>query len=113
MRQDIRQDIRIGVCLSTYGVEQEDHEQHTQASDIGTHRRRALCGRAVTFATHMLFATVYLFLGDPARVAEANDGLRARLLRQPAFRGAKQFLWKRGRGRRVAAALVCVVGELV
>ena len=35
------------------------------ANNIGTHCRRALCGRAVTFATHMLSETVYLFLGDP------------------------------------------------
>jgi len=59
------------------------------ASDIGTHRRPALCGSAVTFATHMLSETVYCFWGDPAQVVEANVGLRARRPRRPAFRGAE------------------------
>ena len=59
------------------------------ASDIGTHRRLALCGRAVTFATHMLAETVFLFLGDRAKVAEANDGLRPRRPHRHDFRGAE------------------------
>jgi len=48
------------------------------ASDIGTHRRLALCGCLVTIATHMLAQTVYYFVGDPAPVAEANGVLLLR-----------------------------------
>ena len=57
---------------------------------MGTHRRPALCCHAVTFATHMLSETVYLFLVDPTQVAEANVGLRPQRPRRPEFRGAEQ-----------------------
>jgi len=57
---------------------------------MGTHRRPALCCHAVTFATHVLFETVYVFLGDPTQVAEAKFGLRPRRPRRLEFRGAEQ-----------------------
>jgi len=59
------------------------------ASDIGTHRRLALCGCLVTIATHMLAETVYRFLGNPAPVAEANGVLLP--LPHDEFRSAEYF----------------------